>query len=143
MQQIEKCKENLNENEALVVMDFAENYSCRYHNEVQSAFWDTNQVTIHPMMAYYFVETQEDNGEIKTLRNHAVIGISNKRKHDADSVEMFRTNLRDILKKKNPKINKIYELTDGCASQYKEKTSFAYISQDSIDIERNFLDISR
>ena len=47
----------------------------------------TYQVTIHPMMAYYFVETQEDNGEIKTLRKHAVIGISNERKHDADSVE--------------------------------------------------------
>ena len=56
-------------------------------------------------------------------------------------VEMFRTNLRDILKKENPKIYKIYKWTDGCASQYKGKTSFAYISQDSIDI-RNFFETS-
>lgn len=113
IQQLEKCKETLTEEKALVVMDFAENYSCRYQNEVQSAFWDTNQVTIHPMMTYYFTETEDDTNDSKVLRKHAIIGISDDRKHDADSAEMFRSHLRHILKKENPKINKIYEWTDG------------------------------
>ena len=37
----------------MMVMDFAENFTCLYQHEVQSAHWHHEQVTIHPIAAYY------------------------------------------------------------------------------------------
>ena len=34
---------------AVIINDFAENYLCKYQDEVQSAHWGYNQVTIHPL----------------------------------------------------------------------------------------------
>ena len=38
--------EHLTEEEAVVQVDFAENYSCKYQREVQSAHWSQDQVTL-------------------------------------------------------------------------------------------------
>ena len=38
---------------AVVVCDFSENYLCKYQDEVQSAHWGYNQVTVHPTVLYY------------------------------------------------------------------------------------------
>ena len=38
--------EHLTEEEAVVQVDFAENFSCKYQGEVQSAHWSQDQVTL-------------------------------------------------------------------------------------------------
>ena len=70
-------------------MDFSKNYTCRVQNEVQSAFKDSNQVTIHPMMVYYKVKTDGD----WILKKHSLIEISDDPKHDAHFVHLFRQKL--------------------------------------------------
>ena len=40
-------------NTALMVLDFAENFSCSYQDEVQAAHWHHQQVTLHPIVVYY------------------------------------------------------------------------------------------
>ena len=40
-------------NSILMMMDFAENYTCTYQDEVQAAHWAHDQVTIHPAVTYY------------------------------------------------------------------------------------------
>ena len=37
----------------LMVMDFAENFTCNYQDEVQAAHWAHDQVTVHPTVTYY------------------------------------------------------------------------------------------
>ena len=130
--QLDKCKESITQNDAVVIMDFAKNYTCRFQNEVQSAFWDSNQITIHPMMTYYLVK---DADSLK-LRKHSVIGVSNDLKHDAHAVLKFREVLYEKLKDEIQNLTMIYEWTDGCASQYKGKTAFADISNDKHKIQR-------
>ena len=49
-------KENLADDEAIVQMDFAENYTCQSLEEVQSAYWNASMVTLHPAVAYYWSE---------------------------------------------------------------------------------------
>ena len=66
----------------VVVMDYAENYLVAYQNEVQSAYFDPVQITIHPMMIFY------RSGEL--LVKHAIIGISDDHKHDASGVKKFQ-----------------------------------------------------
>ena len=51
--------------EAVIVMDYSENYHCVFLNEIQSGFFDQAQVTIHPAMSYYL---EDDH-----LEKHAII----------------------------------------------------------------------
>ena len=51
--QMNECIKGLSDTEAALIMDYSENYGCTFQNETQSAFFDRNQVTIHPMMLYY------------------------------------------------------------------------------------------
>ena len=112
----------------VMVMDFSENYGCLFQSEVQSGFVDRNQVTIHPMMIYYKIK--EEEGENKeTLVKHAIVGISEDNKHDADAVLEFEKQALDIVSKDICiQIKEIHQWTDGCAAQYKEKKSIAEIS---------------
>ena len=52
-EQLKMLKENLADDEAIVQMDFAENYTCQSLEEVQSAYWNASMVTLHPAVAYY------------------------------------------------------------------------------------------
>ena len=36
-----------------MVMDFAENFTCQYQDEVEAAHWHHEQVTVHPTVSYY------------------------------------------------------------------------------------------
>jgi hypothetical protein len=38
---------------AIVQMDFAENFSCCSADEVQSAYWNSSAVTLHPVVVYF------------------------------------------------------------------------------------------
>lgn len=37
----------------VMVLDFAENYSCRFQDEVQAVHWGHDSATIHPIVGYY------------------------------------------------------------------------------------------
>ena len=37
----------------IMVLDFAENYTCKTQDEVQAAHWTQEQVTVHPIISYY------------------------------------------------------------------------------------------
>ena len=51
--ELRQLKENLPEHEIILQMDFAENFSCRSLDEVQTAYWNQTSVTLHPVVAYY------------------------------------------------------------------------------------------
>lgn len=59
--QHDMMKECIDAGKTTVVMDFAENYACKFQNEVQSGFFDQVQVVIHPMMIYYQKEATKFN----------------------------------------------------------------------------------
>lgn len=46
-------KQSLPVGTAIVLLDFAENYSFVCHNAVQSFHWETSQATLHPFVVYY------------------------------------------------------------------------------------------
>ena len=68
-----------------------------FQSEVQSGFFYRNQVTIHPMMIYYKIKEEEENKE--TLVKHAIVGISEDNKYDADAVLEFEKQALDIVSK--------------------------------------------
>jgi hypothetical protein len=137
--QMTNCIKNLKPGSVAMVMDFSENYGCVFQSEVQSGFFDRNQVTVHPMMAYYKVI--EEGEEERTVK-HAIIGISEDNKHDADAVVEFENKALEIVSKEID-ITEVHEWTDGCAAQYKGKKSFADISlRRGTKIYRNYFETS-
>ena len=46
------AKASMPSRSTVMVIEFAQNHTCSFQNEVQSAHWSQNQVTIHAMVAY-------------------------------------------------------------------------------------------
>jgi hypothetical protein len=137
--QMGTCIDKLSQRTVAVVMDFSENYSCVFQSEVQSGFFDRNQVTVHPMMCYY-KDTVEDKD---ILVKHAIIGISEETKHDADLAIAFENKALETLESRGVNIEEVHEWTDGCAAQYKGKKAFADISlRKRPPVTRNYFETS-
>ena len=141
--QLQSCLDNLHPGQLVMLMDFSENYRCRFQNEAQNAYFDQQQVTVHPFMTYYIekLTTDAENNSTKNLVKHAVIGISNDTKHDSFSVYQFEKEAMKILEKET-EVKEIIKFSDGCAAQYKGKIAFAHLSNSSIPTSRNYFETS-
>lgn len=153
----------------MMVMDYSENYRCRYQNEASNAYFEQRQVTVHPMMCYYWKPVVEDTvtedtrstvvedtrstvaedtrstgteDTHKTLMKHAIIGISNDPCHDAAGVKVFEQTAISLIKRDGYDITRVYQFSDGCSSQYKGKMGFLNISECSLPLERNYFETS-
>lgn len=81
-EQIRVLKEKLPKHEMIVQLDFAENYSCKSLEEVQSAYFNQTSVTLHPMVAYY----RSSDG---SLQHRSFIIISDEMRHRSSTVMTF------------------------------------------------------
>ena len=92
---------------ATLQMDFAENYGCVWQDEVQSAHWCKNQVTILTAVMWS-----------KNLTQSAVV-ISDDNDHKKESIVTF---LNELLKNILPTdITNLSIWTDGPSSQFKNR----------------------
>lgn len=109
---LKEKKENLKIGEFLVQGDYSKNHSFHLQNEAQSYYFSKKYATIHPFVVYY---------KKKELLEHLdFIIISECLRHDATAVYLFIK----LIKKLNSKfgtVQKIYYVTDGAGSQYKNK----------------------
>lgn len=103
--------------EVLVSCDFAENYSFIIQNSAQGFHWNNSQATIHPFVIYY--KNIEDE-----LCHYSFIVMSDCLHHDTVAVHLFIEKMMKFLKNKLSRLSKIYYVTDGAASQYKNKNNF-------------------
>ncbi|XP_072179230.1 uncharacterized protein [Diadema setosum] len=108
----------------MMTFDFAENFSCRYQDEVQSVYWGYEAATLHPIIAVYLCPKC---GDPKT---HSLVMISNDKTHDYHAVRTFTTIAIDHLKKTlGPEaITQVVRFSDGCGIQYKSKGPFLDLS---------------
>ncbi|CAH3188775.1 unnamed protein product [Porites lobata] len=90
--------EHLTEEEAVVQVDFAENFSCKYQGEVQSAPWSQDQVTL------FTVAIWTKSGDKNSCCESHVI-VSDDLKHDKTSVAVFISKVvNDLVKGRHPNI---------------------------------------
>ena len=135
--QYKKAKHNLAEGEILIVDDFAQNYLCGHQNEPQGLHWLHQQVTLHPSVAMYNCKQEGCN----KLVMHEVVHISDDMKHDAHIVKNFRTRTIEALQKNNIAVHKIIQFTDQAPSQYKNKTAFHYLAENTIPTQCHFFGV--
>ena len=85
-----QLKENLKEEECLILLDFAENYSLMIQDEVHSHHWSCQQATLHNVVVYYFAGG--------SLSHQSFCFISDYLTHGAQSVHAFIQDLVPKLK---------------------------------------------
>ena len=112
-----KIKQNLPKNEIIVQMDFAENYSCKGGDDIQSAWWNQTSVTLHPVVLYY----KDDNEELK---HGSIVIESDEMGHNSSVVVPFFDAIVPKIKKCVPNIHKKHYYIDNPTSQYRNKIIF-------------------
>ena len=107
---------NLSEKEAVVQVDFAENYTCKHQDEIQTAHWNQEQVTIFTVAVW--IKSSAD-GE-KVCESHAI--VSDETTHDKKAVAVFMFQVFEkFIKEKHSDIKQVYVFSDGPSSQFKNK----------------------
>ena len=106
--EVKRLKENLPNGLIIMQMDFAENYTCRSFEEVQIAYWNSNMVTLHPVVIYV-----KAYGE---LQHYSYVIISDNLNHNASSVRAFLNKLIPEVKTLLD-VKMVHYLTDSPTSQ--------------------------
>ncbi|CAC5382994.1 unnamed protein product [Mytilus coruscus] len=133
------------------VHDFSENYRCSELTEIQSAYFQKTEVSVHvtilhrhALLEYDGVDSSEDFPEIITEQFFV---ISPDLVHDQYFVHQVRNYIAEYLQSISYSVETMHEFTDGCAAQYKSRHCFGDISQTSDDFgyqhfTRNFFETS-
>ena len=108
---LNELKECLQDDAAIVLLDFAENYSFVIQDAVQGHYWDNSQATLHPFVVYSKCASGTETSSFCI--------ISDSLKHDTVAVHAFITTLLKHIKETKPQTRKIFYFSDGAASQYK------------------------
>ena len=129
-----RVSETVPENTVVQVLDFAQNYRCDYQCEVQSSHYGYRQVTLHPVVSYY------QCSECTQVVREDMVFLTDVLEHNAAAVKKFtELSLKHLRQDRNVATDKVIQFTDGCAQQYKCKTSFLHLSMTSgCSIERSY-----
>jgi hypothetical protein len=126
--QIKSLTEHLPLNDCVCIHDFSENYRCTDKLELQSAYFQKTEVTIHvtiihrhAMLEYDGIQSTEDDPEIITEAFHV---ISPDQQHDHHFVHQVQSLVNDHLKSISYQVETMHEFTDGCCCQYKSRHCF-------------------
>ena len=115
---IKKLKDSLKQNEIVVHMDFAENYSCKGERMIQSSYWNPVQVTLHPVVVYF---RNEKTGEVE---HRSLVYVSSQNQHNSTMVmaiikSLMLEDIVDIIKENH--ITHVNYITDSPSSQYRNR----------------------
>nr|XP_042900443.1 uncharacterized protein LOC122269779 [Parasteatoda tepidariorum] len=128
-------KENLSNDEVIIHVDFAENYSIKHDREIMSAHWETDSVTLYTCVTYYKDETN-------SLAHQSYAIVSDDLSHNKNSVKIFNEEIVAHLKEiKCGKIKKVHDWSDGAASQFKNRFMFSNLvcHKDDVKIDADWL----
>lgn len=92
--------EHLAEEEAVVQVDFAENYSCKYQGEVKPAHWSQDQVIL------FTVEVWTTSGD-KDCESHVIVSDYLKRDKTSVAVFMYKV-VNELVKGRHPNITRVW-----------------------------------
>ena len=121
-----EIKDTLQPGELAIHMDFAESYSCRDGSSVtQCAHWNKSVVCIHPMVVYY--HDKETNGS----KHKTFVYLSHCDKKNSVMVlsilkKFYRIEFPTVMPTYD--IKRVYYVTDGPVSQYRNKMIFWVIA---------------
>lgn len=108
---IKKYKQNLTDEDAIIHMDFSENYCSKYGQEIQAFHFGGSrlQLSLHTVVVY----------TKNSIKSYCTVS-----KNLTHSPAAIWAHLRPIFKTLPPNIKSIHFVSDGPVTQYKNKTMF-------------------
>lgn len=121
-------KENLKQDEAIMHVDYAENYVNKQVNEPQSAYFGHDGFSLYTCQTYF----RNQNGE-REKRSFCI--VTDEHKHDKFGAFTFNCEIIKALRAENSDISKIYFWSDGCAGQFRSRFCFALLGSYPKDLK--------
>ena len=116
-QHLKKCKEELQQDDCIILLDFAENLKFVIQDEIQSYHWHQQTCSLHPVVIYY----KRNN----ILCDKSLCIVSDDLDHDTSFVYKVMSVTISFLKEKlNPEMKLVHYFSDGCSGQYKNYKNF-------------------
>ena len=117
--EIRKLRKGLTEEDAIIHIDFSENYSCKHNSEIQSMHFggSRQQTSLHTGMIY-----------LKRDNNIAFSSVSDCTRHDPAAIWAHLKPVLNFLKETQPQVKKIHFISDGPTTQYRQKHNFYLLS---------------
>ena len=114
---MKRCKEELADDEVIILLDFVDNFKFIVQDEVQSYHMNQQSCTLHPVVIYF----KKDG----LLASSSICFISDDLNHDTAFVHkiMFLT-MGYIKESIMTNVKKANYHSDGCAGQYKNCKNF-------------------
>ena len=115
-----ELKEKMPLNEMYIHMDFAENYSCKTAEEIQSAYWNASQVTLHPIVIY----KKDESGQ---LIHRSFVAVSDSLVHASSTVIAILDKFYSLYIPELQNVKFVHYWTDSPTSQYRNRYIFDLI----------------
>ena len=113
---IRLLKDTLPVDHVVVQMDYAENWATSFMEEIQSAFFGKDQITLHPMVSH---RRNSDN----ELVTQSFVGVSLTTNHSFPTTLAFMDQLVEKFREEMPELKHIHIVTDSPSSQYRNRYS--------------------
>lgn len=129
-QSITAIKKCLKSGEALLHIDFSENFQCKYASEAQSVHFGASrqQLSLHTCVIYFC----NDSGVMETI---SFSSVSECLRHDAAAIYAhLKKSLKQLCEDKNISFQKLHVLSDGPSNQYKNKSNFYLFTQHLVNL---------
>ncbi|CAG4910899.1 unnamed protein product [Colias eurytheme] len=120
---ITSLKENLSPSEAIIHVDFSENYKCQFSREIQAVHFggSKQQISLHTSVLYYF-----DVNQVKVTKCYAT--ASTNTRHDAAAVWAHLMPLLEFIQKHAPSTTTLHVISDSAGSQYRNLKMYFIIT---------------
>ena len=115
-------KEVLPRNHVMVQMDNAENWATSFMEEIQSAFFGKDQLTLHPMVTYH----KDEEGNLLTK---SYVGVTIATSHAFPMTLTFLDQLVREVKEQVPDLSHLHIVTDSLTSQYRNRYSCSLLKR--------------
>lgn len=125
----------LKADEAIVQVDFAENYTCQYQDEIQAAHWSQEQITLFTVAIWV-----KDAANTTTCNSHVI--VSDDHSHEKKSIAVFMDLVvNTFVKERYPQVKVVDIFSDGPNSQFKNRymaNFYSILQRQGIKIKWHF-----
>ena len=128
---VQDIESNLPLNHVKLVIDFSQNYICKYASEIQSVHFGASKVQITLHSGVFSYRDKNDN-KVKCI---SFCTVSECLRHDAPAIWAHIQPVFSLIMKTVPQINALHFQSDGPSTQYKNKTNFELFQQHCIKLE--------
>jgi hypothetical protein len=133
--QYKASQRKIQEGDIVIGMDFSENYRTCYQNEIASAHFSYNQISIHPMVCWYKCPQENCHEIIK----ESIIGVADDLRKDAVAVNAFVGSARNhLITNRGINIKREIRWSDNCSAQYKSQRPFYTLSEENKEVSHNY-----